>query len=345
MEGVVSKRADSPYGAGLRTRDWVKVKCSLRQEMVIGGYTDPQRSRAGFGALLLGVYQAGKLQYSGKVGTGFDDATLLNIRRKLERLARPVTPFVNPPRGFDAKGVHWVEPKLVAEVRFTEWSSGGALRHPSFVGLREDKKASDVVREKPAVVPEAELSRTAPAATEVAQPAKPTPAQSNTVAGVKLSHPDKVLFPEAKLTKLALTRYYEAIAEWVIPHVKDRPLSLLRCPDGWNTECFYQKHAASSVHPSVTRVEVPENGKTATYLAASSLQALVGLVQWGVVELHPWGSRFLSTICAIRRAPRQSRLTASGHAETRRSPPRSRGASSPRICALTTSMSTRYRIG
>lgn len=240
MEGVVSKRADSPYGAGLRTRNWVKVKCSLRQEMVIGGYTDPQRSRAGFGALLLGVYQAGQLRYSGKVGTGFDDATLSNIRRKLERLERRVAPFVNPPRGFDAKGVHWVEPRLVAEVRFTEWSTAGALRHPAFVGLREDKKASDVVREKPAVVPGAESSGRAPAATKVPQPAKPKPipAQSDTVAGVKLSHPDKLFFPEAKLTKLALARYYAAIAEWIIPHVKDRPLSLLRCPDGWNTECF-----------------------------------------------------------------------------------------------------------
>ena len=290
MEGVVSKRADSRYGVGLRTRNWVKVKCSLRQEMVIGGYTDPQRSRAGFGALLLGVYEAGQLRYSGKVGTGFDDATLLDIRRKLERIERSVPPFVNPPRGFEAKDVHWVEPVLVAEVRFTEWSTGGALRHPAFIGLREDKKASDVVREKPAVLPPAKSSAPTPAVRHSATP-KSMQSKSDTVAGVKLSHPDKLLFPEAKLTKFALARYYEAIADWMLPHVKDRPLSLLRCPDGWNKECFYQKHAAPSVHASVTRVEVPEHDGTATYFAANSLQALVGLLQWGVVELHPWGSR------------------------------------------------------
>jgi bifunctional non-homologous end joining protein LigD len=293
LEGVVSKRADSTYDAGLRTRNWVKAKCSLRQEMVIGGFTDPQGSRSGFGALLLGVYQAGQLQYSGKVGTGFGDKTLATIRAKLDRLARQTPPFANPPRGFEAKGVHWVDPALVAEVQFTEWSDDGALRHPSFVGLREDKKASDVVREKPVAVKIAASSGAGSSATKSAKLRKPVSngSKSDMVAGVKLTHADKLFFPEAKLTKLALARYYEAVAGWIMPHVKDRPLSLFRCPDGWNNQCFYQKHADSSVHASVTRVEVPEGSGTATYFAASSLQALVGLVQWGVIELHPWGSR------------------------------------------------------
>jgi len=150
LEGAVSKRADSTYRGGVRTRDWVKVKCEQRQEMVIGGFTDPQGSRNGFGALLLGVYEpGGKLRYSGKVGTGFNDKMLASLRRKLDGLVRSSTPFVNPPRGFEARGVHWVKPRLVAEISFTEWTEDGTLRHPSFQGLREDKNAADVVRERP----------------------------------------------------------------------------------------------------------------------------------------------------------------------------------------------------
>ena len=309
LEGMVSKLADSPYGAGLRTRNWVKVKCSLRQEMVVGGFTDPQNSRTGFGALLLGYYDQGELRFSGKVGTGFDDRLLDDLRRKLDKLEQKTPPFVNPPRGYAAKGAHWVAPKLVAEIEFTEWSEGGALRHPSFVGLREDKLASDVVREKPAAIGETpgkssdagetrekpnagKRTRAKPAAAKQPRARKTESAENgDTVAGVKLSHPDKLLFPEAKLSKLSLARYYEAIADWILPLIKDRPLSLVRCPDGWNKECFFQKRADRSVHPSVTRVDVPVSAGRATYFAADSLPALVALVQWGVIELHPWGSR------------------------------------------------------
>lgn len=293
LEGIVSKRLDSVYGAGLRTRNWVKVKCVRRQEMVIGGFTDPQRSRKGFGALLLGVYDAGQLRYAGKVGTGFDDRTLGDLRRRLDALEQENAPFANPPRGFEARGAHWVRPKLVAEVQFTEWSEGGALRHPAFVGLREDKKAAEVVREKPVALEAEKPTLVLPGRRRSPKPETSAEkgSEPDSVAGVKLSHPDKVLFPEAKLTKLALARYYESVAEWILPHVERRPLSLFRCPDGWNNQCFYQKHADQSVHASVKRVAVPEGGATATYFSADSLQALVGLVQWGVIELHPWGSR------------------------------------------------------
>ncbi|MGH8313791.1 MAG: non-homologous end-joining DNA ligase, partial [Steroidobacterales bacterium] len=149
LEGAVAKRAASTYREGIRTRDWVKVKCAKRQEMVIGGFTDPQGSRSGLGALLLGVYEAGKLHYAGKVGTGFDDKTLAKLRPLLDKLEQREPSFADPPRGFEAKGAHWVRPQLVAEIAFTEWSNDGALRHPSFQGLREDKKAADVVRERP----------------------------------------------------------------------------------------------------------------------------------------------------------------------------------------------------
>ena len=317
LEGAISKRADSKYRDATRTRDWLKVKCGKRQEMVIGGFTDPQGSRSGFGALLLGIYQAGKLRYAGKVGTGFDEATLNKLRPILGRLERRESPFVDPPRGYEAKGAHWVKPQLVAEIAFTEWSDDGALRHPSFQGLREDKKATDVVREHSAsagaegdVAPAPQASpaaarssrRTAARSSrklaagrtgKSGSPAKPAAksASSVSVAGIELSNPDKAYFPEAKLSKRDLAQYYEKVADWILPHVRGRPLSLLRCPDGWNRECFYQKHADRSVNAAVTRVEVPEAGKTATYFAADNLPALVALVQWGVVELHPWGSR------------------------------------------------------
>jgi bifunctional non-homologous end joining protein LigD len=323
LEGAVSKRADSVYRDGVRTRDWLKVKCGQRQEMVIGGFTDPQGSRTGFGALLMGIYEGGKLRYAGKVGTGFDDKTLAKLRPILGKLEQSDAPFVNPPRGFEAKGAHWVKPQLVAEIAFTEWSNDGALRHPSFQGLREDKKATDVVREQPAPVkassgdadPPARKRSTATRATparatsaratgratgraaparapSVGKTAQASGASTDTVAGIKLSHPDKPLFPEAKLVKRDMALYYEAIADWILPHLRDRPLALVRCPDGWSKQCFFQKHADKSVNAAVTRVQVPEgNGGTATYFAANSLPALVALVQWGVVELHPWGSR------------------------------------------------------
>ena len=151
LEGIVSKRADAPYTA-TRTRTWLKVKCGQRQEFVIGGYTQGQGSRSGFGALLIGVYDDGTLRYAGKVGTGFDNKTLLHIRGLLEKLATDKPPFTNPPRGAEGRRATWVKPRLVAEVSFTEWTRDGTLRHPSFEGLRLDKKAGDVVREKPAHV-------------------------------------------------------------------------------------------------------------------------------------------------------------------------------------------------
>ena len=226
---------------------------------------------------------------------------------------KPRVPFVNPPRGFEAKGAHWVKPQLVAEIAFTEWSNDGALRHPSFQGLREDKKATEVVREQATPVKanggDADSPTRKRSASTLTTPARPTSTRAtsaratsrgktagasgasiDTVAGIKLSHPDKQLFPEAKLAKRDLALYYEQIADWILPHLRNRPLALVRCPDGWSKECFFQKHADKSVNAAVTRVEVPEGAGTATYFAANSLPALVALVQWGVVELHPWGS-------------------------------------------------------
>ena len=300
------KRVDSSYGVGVRTRDWVKVKCTKRQEMVIGGYTEPQGARSGFGALLLGVYAEGKLLYAGKVGTGFNTKMLETMYPMLRKIERDTPAFSNPPRGFEAKGVHWVEPVLVGEVAFTEWSNDGALRHPSFQGLRPDKKALEVHREEP--VPSrtgatAKLDSKAPApsyrstgATAKLEPKragskKPSTGAGAIVAGVTLSNPDKLYFPEAQITKRAIAEHYEFVSKWLLPHIAKRPLSLVRCPDGWTGQCFYQKHADRAVNAAAARIDVPEGDGTATYLGASTAKALVSLVQWGVIEMHPWGSR------------------------------------------------------
>ncbi len=289
LEGMVSKRGDLAHHAG-RSAAWMKVKCQRRQEMVIGGFTDPGGSRRGFGALLLGVYDDGKLRYSGRVGTGFDDALLAKLRGTLDKLEQPKSPFQNPPRGADARGVHWVRPTLVADVEFTEWTSDGTLRHPAFVGLRADKRASDVAREVEHAADEAPPEPKTPAKRAAVRKSSPSNAPGS-IAGIVLSNADKVLYPEAGVKKRDLAHYYERVGDWILPHLAQRPLTLLRCPNGWDKACFYQKNADSSVIDAIDRVKIPGgNGTPSLYMMANSLTAIIGLVQMGTLELHPWGS-------------------------------------------------------
>jgi bifunctional non-homologous end joining protein LigD len=333
LEGIVSKRADLAYRSG-RSKDWLKVKCLQRQELVIGGFTEPEGTRAGLGALLLGFYEDGRLLYAGKVGTGFTAQVLVDLRRRLERSERRSPPFVDPPRGAEARGAHWVEPKLVCEVAFTEWTRDGHLRHPAFQGLREDKPAREVRRELPEAPPAASgagagaahrssggakrstgtvaataasesarstvarsaksakstksaMARSATTATHVSAP-KPRGAVE--VAGVRLTHPDKVLYPGRGLTKRDLAQYYERIGGWILPQIANRPLVLVRCPEGQGGECFYQKHLTEQFPDAVLRVAIEEGGKTVQYGAVDSLAGLVSLVQMGALELHVWGA-------------------------------------------------------
>ena len=302
LEGIVSKLADAPYRAG-RTREWVKTKCAQRQELVIGGFTNPEGARNGFGALLVGVYEPdGSLRYSGKVGTGFNEETLAALRKRLDRLVQKEPPFSNPPRGAEARRAHWVKPELVGEVSFTEWTADGTLRHPAFQGLREDKKATEVVRERPAEdAASAETTAEAPAAKTKRKPAakaskkrSTVPAADpapDTIAGIKLSNPGKLLYPESEISKRELALYYASIGEHLLPHLRERPLSLVRCPDGWPKQCFYQKHADKSVAAVIDRVEIQQSDGPGTYMMANSIGAIVAIVQMGVLEIHPWGSR------------------------------------------------------
>jgi bifunctional non-homologous end joining protein LigD len=270
LEGIVSKRIDSPYRAG-RSRSWLKIKCSRRQEFAIVGFTEPRGSRIGLGALLLGARDAaGALRYCGKVGTGFDAAGLDRLRTTLARLEQARPAVAEAPR---MKGVHWVKPELVAEVSFSEWTRDGRVRQPVFQGLREDKRAADVRIEKPQ---------------GAVRPALPRSGRSE-VAGVRLSHPERVYFPDLGITKLELAEYYEALAERVLPGLVHRPLSLYRCPQGIEGACFYQKHANDSVPDQVARVRV-EKGKE-PYAMVTDLASLISLVQIGALELHIWGAR------------------------------------------------------
>jgi bifunctional non-homologous end joining protein LigD len=269
LEGVVSKRADDPYRAA-RTRSWLKAKCLQRQELVIVGYTDPAGSRTGFGALLLGVRapERDALRYVGKVGTGFDELALRTLKSELDRRARKSPPVdAQSARGI-GRGVHWVEPELVAEISFTEWTADGRLRHPVFHGLREDKAAREVVEERPTDVPAA---------------AAPRPRR------VKLTHPDKILFADPGITKGQLAHYWEQVAEYALPYIERRPLTLFRCPDGYGAQCFYQKHLGVGTPDVIPRVVVTPGEDP--YGMVDGIAALLGLVQIGVLELHLWGSR------------------------------------------------------
>lgn len=285
LEGIISKRRDLPYRSG-RSNQWLKTKCALAQEFVVAGFTRPGGSRVGLGALVLGVRERGRFRHVGRVGTGFDRAALRRFRVLLEPLRIETAPFDAPVSSAASRGVTWVRPRTVVEVSFTSWTADGLLRHPSFRGLREDKPAAHVVREGAVPPLVAQGSRTRSGAS-----AKPKRDSSAVVAGVALTHPDRVLYSEQGLTKLDLARYYEWIAPRILPHLRGRPLSVVRCPRGEGGECFFQKHGHDTFPAGVRSVEVKEKKGGAPYLMVDSTQGLVALVQMGVLELHPWGSR------------------------------------------------------
>ncbi|MDB5675829.1 MAG: ATP-dependent ligase [Sphingomonas bacterium] len=272
-EGVVSKLADAPY-RGKRTKAWLKIKCTRRQEFVIVGWTPSDKSR-GFRALLLGVNGPDGLVYAGKVGTGFDVATMQDLQAKMARIERK-TPTVDAPRAA-VRGAHWVSPTLVAEIAFAETTPDGVLRHSSFLGLRGDKPASEVVAEKP---------EAAPGAPEV---------------HVKVSSRDREVFPESDVTKGELADYYATMAPLMLPWTANRPISLVRCPQGRGKACFFQKHDAGTFGDYVHHVPIVEkDGSTEQYLYVDSADGLVACVQMGTIEFHGWGS----TVAALEKPDR-----------------------------------------
>lgn len=311
LEGIIAKRADSMYQQR-RTRDWVKVKCAKRQEFIIVGYTDPAGSRKHFGALLLAAHdKSKKLIYTGKVGTGFDSDALKDIGGRLKKLERKTSPLDVQPPPADARGAHWVTPELIGEVHFTEWTDDGRLRHPAFLGLREDKKPSAITIEQPVETEDikgagsngssaksqkkniaSRSKRTARRATTMPRTKSKTTDEVSVVEGVKITNPDRVMYPEQGLTKRNVIDYILKVGGRMLPFVENRPLSVVRCPQGRQSKCFYQKHLGETLSKPIIAIDVKEDsGESADYIGVNNLAGLVALVQFGVLEIHPWGAK------------------------------------------------------
>ncbi|MBF6037546.1 DNA ligase D [Pseudomonas sp. P154a] len=287
MEGLIGKRLGSPY-VSRRSSDWIKLKCKHRQEFVVVGYTDPKGSRNAFGALLLGLHDrdSGKLRYAGKVGTGFNETTLKRIYAQLKPLLAKKPSVVNPPTGFEAKGVHWLKPTLLAEVAFAEMTKEGSVRHAVFHGLRDDKPAESITEERPNVVKIPE-KKPAPAAKKKTD--SPAPSQIGLGAGkVRITHPDRVIDASSGTTKVQLAEYYASVAEWILPELKDRPVALVRAPDGIGGELFFQKNAERLAIPGITTLDKELTGQPVMII--NNVEALIGAVQMSTVELHTWNA-------------------------------------------------------
>jgi bifunctional non-homologous end joining protein LigD len=289
LEGIVAKKARSVYSGG-RTRDWIKIKCQKRQEFVIGGYTDPQGARGHFGALHLGLYDgpagARRLVYVSKVGTGFDQAGLAAIWARLRPLDRATPPFEAGavPTG---RGHHWVEPRLVCEVRFTDWTEDGGLRHPTFLGLRDDRKPEDCRRET------AEPVDSGPTGGPEAEPAPAPLAAPDPGPRLKPTNLGKVFWPAEGYTKADLIEYYERIAPWMLPYLRDRPLVLTRFPDGIAGKSFYQKDAPEFAPAWVRteRIYSRDTERDIAYLVVDDVEMLRYVANSAAIPIHCWASR------------------------------------------------------
>ncbi|BCM21090.1 DNA ligase D [Mesorhizobium sp. J8] len=267
LEGVISKLADSAY-VGARDGSWLKIKCIKRQEFVLVGWTPSDKDRA-FRSLILGVHDGGKLRYAGKVGTGFDAAGMARLMQTMAPLEQKAA-TVEAPRA-EVRGAHWLRPRLVAEIAFTEMTNEGTLRHPSYLGLRDDKKPEAVVLE-----------------TEHRTATLPPPATS----AVAISNRGRVIYPESNITKGELADHYSDVAAIMLPWAASRPISLVRCPQGRAKKCFFQKHDAGSFGDKVHHVGITEkDGHEEPYLYVDDAEGLLTCVQMGTIEFHGWGAR------------------------------------------------------
>jgi len=282
LEGIISKDRTAPYHAG-RKSDWQKIKCSRRQELVIGGYTNPEGSRAGFGSLLMGTFENGHLRYVGRVGTGFTDKTLAKLHQKLNRLEIDESPFTDGSPKAKAH-IHWVKPRLVAEVEFGSWTADGIIRHAAFVGLREDKSAKDVRMEKAAHVNENNSKKKSKVKTgNIAKGAS----KAATGGGFAITHPDRIVYPSTGTKKIDVVNYYKSVSPWLLKHISERPLALIRCPDGVGGTCFFQKQADENSKLTAVSKDDADDQRV---MSVDSEEGLLQLIQWGALELHTWQS-------------------------------------------------------
>ncbi|GAC1605094.1 MAG: DNA ligase D [Ramlibacter sp.] len=291
LEGVVAKRRNSAY-VDRRSADWIKLKCGQRQEFVIGGYTDPKGSRTGIGSLLLGVHDKdGKLRYAGNVGTGFNELSLRDLRKRLDAIASDHPPFAADP-GLP-RAAHWVQPQLVAEVAFGEWTRTGRVRHSVFHGLRSDKPAAAIVREESRhdAKPDAPAKRPAKVAAAVRTQA-PAPASAKIAlpASLRVSHPDRVIDEHSGITKIELVRYYALVAPFMMEHLKGRPVSLVRAPAGVGGELFFQTHAERYNMPGVAQLDPALSPDHKPMLEIARPEGLLSAAQMNVIEFHTWNA-------------------------------------------------------
>ncbi|KKA09637.1 ATP-dependent DNA ligase [Pseudomonas ogarae] len=292
MEGLIGKRIGSAY-VSRRSNDWIKLKCKNRQEFVVVGFSDPKGARSAFGALLLGLHDvdSGQLRYAGKVGTGFNESTLKSIYQRLLPLERKEPAVANPPTGYEAKGVHWLEPTLLAEVAFAEMTKDGSVRHAVFHGLRDDKPAKEITQEQAKPVKKNATTKKTKAKDEpCATPAKTkSKAKVPALEGkVRITHPERVIDASSGTTKLQLAEYYASVAEFILPELADRPVALVRAPDGIAGELFFQKNAERLAIPGITSLDKELTGQPVMII--NNAEALIGAVQMSTVELHTWNA-------------------------------------------------------
>jgi bifunctional non-homologous end joining protein LigD len=315
LEGMIGKRADSPY-VSRRSATWIKLKCTQRQEFVVGGWTDPQGSRTGIGSLLLGIHdEAGHLRFAGGVGSGFDQKTLAAVKQALAAIPAETTPFFEQPR--NVRG-HWVEPKLVAEVSFGEWTPDGRIRHSVFHGLRDDKDASAIGREQAVAPPSigdaedepaarkttktqasarkattkttAKAAAASAAATKRGARASTQGSGDTTVEGIRISHPDRVIDTSTGITKIEVVNYYLDVARLILPHLVKRPVSLVRAPAGLSGPLVFQRHAGALRIPELRELDPSFSRDHEPMIEVDSFTALIGAAQANVVEFHTWNA-------------------------------------------------------
>jgi bifunctional non-homologous end joining protein LigD len=296
LEGIVSKRVDAPYRSG-RGDDWTKAKCRAGHEVVIGGWST---TNGAFRSLLVGVNRGGHLVHTGRVGTGYGRAVVDKLLPQLKKLKTDTNPFSGANAPKNARDIHWVKPELIAEIEFAGWTGDGMVRQAAFKGLRADKPASEVEAELPAEAEETSLAEPAPTAkgkktarTKAKAKSKKPAARSAAkaeVLRVPISNPDKPLWPaagkEPAITKLDLAEYYAAVGDWLLPHIKGRPCSIVRAPDGIKAEQFFQRHAMPGTSNLITLVKV--RGDKKPYIQIDRVEGLIAAAQTGAVELHPW---------------------------------------------------------
>jgi bifunctional non-homologous end joining protein LigD len=295
LEGIVSKRRDAPFRSG-RVGDWLKTKCTSSQELVVAGYEPSTAATRTIRSLVLGYYENGEFRYAGRVGSGLSEKSEDDLVRRLKALLADKPPFNKLPPEEKGRKVKWVKPKLVVEVDFRGWTGSGLLRQASFKGVREDKPAEQVVKEMPKQIAQETSAPVTRARTRTKSETKPRASVTATskgkkgpeFSGVTLTNPDRVYWPDAEITKQRLAEYYAEIWDWIAPHLVERPLSLVRCPEGALTECFFQKHASAGLNAKYLR-EIPEKGNQ-HFIAVQDLRGLMALVQAGTLEIHLWGT-------------------------------------------------------